>query len=183
MAISMRNVTSGRLRYRPGATSLRAASEAHDRRLSLPNCPLAKGSRIDPGEVLGPNNYVFSKFRQDDIEFRFGLQAGGNLVLLKVNKYSTLLGKPWTSGTDGTSGTWCHMQREGGLVLYDKDGYPLWSSGTFASESYLVLQTDGNAVITVPPGRVYRTKDGLMTHSTKATTIWSTNTAQPERID
>ncbi|MFF8883557.1 hypothetical protein [Streptomyces flaveolus] len=83
------------------------------------------------------------------------------------------------------------FQGDGNLVLTDKRGNPLWSSGTSGRGAKTVFQADGNLVVYTPDGgtawssltmghdgaRLVLEADGNMTVRQGGTVIWSTGTS------
>lgn len=85
------------------------------------------------------------------------LQKNGNLVL------SSPTAVLWATGTVGR-GNAIALQRDGNVVLYDKNWKPIWATNTVGnSGAFLALQTDGNLVVYNSSGRP----------------LWATNTVQP----
>ena len=110
----------------------------------LPSGPVAQGDTMQPGEILNPDESIWSANRQ----YRFIYQTDGNLVLYEDG--SDGRSDLWASGTDGSFLGVCIMQDDGNLVVYDADAQRVWASGTRSSGSRLVVQDDGNVVIYAP---------------------------------
>lgn len=117
-----------------------------------------------PGQALsGTMNPGFIGPRNDGAEFRdlldarrdgaflMGLDANGRPVLLAANPSRLLWSGTVAAGgpSDGISST-LRMQVDGNLVLRTPAGATVWQSGTSHTESWLVVQGDGNAVIYRP---------------------------------
>ena len=133
---------------------------------NLPNPdPLQRAqNQLNPGDIL------FSATRA----FQLTFQTDGNLVLYGLDDTSlsgALVPPPpqvipnavytkliWTSGTNATDGpVRCNMQTDGNLVLYDKWGDALWSSGTNGyAGAFLRCQDDGSLVILARNGAVIK---------------------------
>jgi hypothetical protein len=136
---------------------------------NLPNPdPLRRAqNQLNPGDLL------FSATRA----FQLILQTDGNLVLYGLDDTSligALVPPPpqlilnaaytkviWASGTNATDGpVRCNMQTDGNLVLYDKWGDALWSSGTNGQPGvFLRCQDDGNLVMLAPNGAVIKSSN------------------------
>ena len=75
--------------------------------------------------------------------FRLYLQSDGYVVI-----YDTTTGEPIWRTPNSNSGNKFIVQIDGNLVLYDKNGVTVWSTGTVGFPySELVLQDDGNLVL------------------------------------
>lgn len=97
----------------------------------------SKNIRLNSGQSLTAGQYLLSP----DGHSTLSLQKDGNLVL-----YSDARPR-WSTGTKG-AGNRLVMQSDGNLVLLNKNGSPLWHSGTYNnSGARLDLQTDGNLVV------------------------------------
>ena len=136
---------------------------------NLPNPdPLQRAqNQLNPGDIL------FSATRA----FQLTLQTDGNLVLYGLDDTSlsgALVPPPpqlipnarytkviWASGTNAPVGpVRCNMQTDGNLVLYDKDGSAVWSSGTNGNPgAFLRCQDDGNLVILAPNGTIIKSSN------------------------
>ena len=141
--------------YRPNNSPVWATNTMQR---NVPDGPSARGSVMEPGEVLHPNESIISGSGR----YTFIFQSDGNLVLYK--NYSDGTSKAlWASGTDGRPGKVCIMQGDGNLVIYDRDGNALWASDTWHDPgSRVLVQDDGNVVI-------YRTD---------WSPVWATNSMQ-----
>jgi hypothetical protein len=80
------------------------------------------------------------------------MQSDGNLVL-----YHNCIGPNgrnhavWASNTQ-YEGDHAWMQKDGNLVVYQANGYPVWDSGTDGyTDAWLAVQSDGNLVIYQAP--------------------------------
>ncbi|MEU3283278.1 hypothetical protein [Streptomyces antibioticus] len=80
------------------------------------------------------------KWTSNDGRTNLYMQSDGNLVLYKS-------GRPaWATNTVG-SGDCVIFQRDGNLVLYDRDGKAIWASNTDGMVGiWLAVQNDGNVV-------------------------------------
>jgi hypothetical protein len=118
--------------------------------------PVARGDDMRPGEVLNPNQSLFSASRR----YKFVYQGDGNLVL-----YRNADGRPlWASNTARRPTGVVIQQADGNLVIYGPDRAAIWASNTAKRPgSRLIVQNDGNVVIYAPGGKA----------------VWATNTAQP----
>ena len=85
-----------------------------------------------------------------DERFRLDLQAGG-LAVVRTDGGETI----WqASTTTGNSASRLAMQKDGNLVLYARDGEPLWATETDGQGgTWLVIQGDGNLVLRTDGGR------------------------------
>lgn len=109
----------------------------------IPTGPSAQGDRMDPGQVLIPNQAIHSVGGR----FTFVYQDDGNLVLYDGGRAL------WATGTNGRGVGVAIMQTDGNLVVYGRGGKVFWSSGTWHDRgSALVVQTDGNVVVYRPNG-------------------------------
>lgn len=86
-------------------------------------------------------------------------------------------------------------QNDGNLVLYQKDGTPLWASDTYGSSpGVCIMQSDGNLVIYDANGKPIWSSDtwlspgsglvvqddgNVVIYQPDGTLIWATNTVQP----
>ena len=120
----------------------------------VPTGPTATGDDMQPGELLGPDQSIYSA----DGRYQFVYQSDGNLVLYGPG------GPLWASSTDGKAVGACIMQGDGNLVIYGPGALYVWDSGTDGNQgSRLIVQNDGNVVIYRPDG----------------TAVWDTGTAVP----
>lgn len=81
--------------------------------------------------------------------FKLKMQNDGNLVL-RFNNMFVL----WSTNTSGNPGSYCTMQHDNNLVIYNSANQAIWASGTNIVDRYepnplenLYLRVDGNLVI------------------------------------
>jgi pimeloyl-ACP methyl ester carboxylesterase len=97
---------------------------------------------LEVNDRLWPGDMVNSS----DGRLHLLYQLDGNLVLY-VGAGTSGWEPLWATGTDGTSPGFVAMQGDGNLVIYNRNGSPVWDSGTFSAGSWLAVQNDGNVVI------------------------------------
>lgn len=116
-----------------------------------PNPTLASGDFLDPGATRMSANG----------RYLLQLTTGGDLVLIREDTVSTAA-KVWEASArvpKGTPGKYVWMQTDGNLVLYKDAGPPvsgaIWSSATNGHpNAALIVQDDGNLVLSAPDGTV-----------------------------
>ena len=106
---------------------------------------LAKGEQLYFGQQLTSRNR----------RFKAVMQLDGNFVLFAGER------PLWATNTVGR-GYRVMMQRDGSLILSDKDRSPLWVVDTLFEGNYLICQDDGN----------------LALYLSNRTLFWSTKTTQ-----
>jgi predicted lipoprotein with Yx(FWY)xxD motif len=89
-------------------------------------------------------------------EYRLVQQTDGNLTVTQISTKKVM----WASQTHDNPGAYTIMGGDGNLVVYSKDGKPLYVSATQSPGATFVMQNDGNAVV----------------HSTDQKGVWGTTT-------
>ncbi|GAA1968070.1 hypothetical protein GCM10009738_50500 [Kitasatospora viridis] len=101
----------------------------------------ATGTWMAPGQMLEAGGTLSSSTAL------FGMGGNGDLTVsvLTGGGHSQWI---WHTNTQGNSGAYAVMQRDGNLVVYTAAGPPLWGSGTNGQPgNSLTVQDDGNVVV------------------------------------
>jgi hypothetical protein len=118
----------------------------------------AQAIKLYPGQTLTANQWRTSA----NGTYRLTQYGDGNLVVTTVADKRVL----WATQTHGNAGAYTRIGRDGNLVVYSKDGTPLYVTGTSSAGAAFVLNNDGNAVVLGTDGRA----------------VWGTNTSGVSKL-
>lgn len=108
---------------------------------------------LSSNQVLNSNDCVFSSLFYENVPggyYYLIYQSDGNLVLYKEQSNGSQQAI-WSSDTTNIPSSYCIMQGDGNLVIYNAANRAVWNSGSQGSPgSILVVQNDGNIVIYQP---------------------------------